>query len=101
MWQNRFGRAAWKMTMRCAIATVRASSVDMKITLPPASAKAAKLTVDLGFRADVDAVRRSSIAMIRAPEASQRAISTFCWLPPESEPTGASIDAQRIPSDPR
>ena len=55
--------------------------------------------MDLGLGADVDAVRRLFDRDDRAPDASQRAINTFCWLPPESEPTGASTEAQRIPSD--
>jgi len=58
-----------------------------------------QLAMDFGLGTDVDACVGSSIAMMRAPDASQRAISTFCWLPPESDPTGASIDAQRIASD--
>ena len=38
----------------------------------------------------------SSRISTRGFVASQRASATFCWLPPESVPTGASIDGVRM-----
>ena len=44
---------------------------------------------DIGFRADVDAARRFVEQQeLRIRSASQRASSTFCWLPPESSRIG-------------
>ena len=48
--------------------------------------------VDLGLRADVDALRRLVEDEDAGSVASQRASATFCWLPPESVPTSAATD---------
>ena len=39
--------------------------------------------VDLRLRSDVDAAGGSSNMSTRAPVASQRVMTTFCWLPPD------------------
>ena len=65
-------------------------SDEMTITDMPLGGELADQAVDLGARADVDAAGR----LVEDQDARLRAsaswpITTFCWLPPESRPTGA------------
>ncbi len=43
-------------------------------------------------------VGSSARMTLTAPRRNGRASETFCWLPPESEPTGCSIEAMRMRS---
>ncbi|MEH3077806.1 MAG: hypothetical protein PGN11_14255 [Quadrisphaera sp.] len=51
--------------------------------------------VQLALGGDVDARVGSSTSSTRGSRSSHLAKSTFCWLPPESAPTGAVGSAAR------
>ena len=69
------------------------ASDDATITGMPAVGDLAQDPVDLGAGADVDALG----GLVgdqhgAASDSSARAITTFCWLPPDSAETVASIE---------
>src|SRR5690606_6180250 len=84
-------------TMRWAIRSTSSSSDEMKTTASPCSESSATLRWMSAF-APTSIPRVGSSRMMSCGEvASQRASSTFCWLPPERLRTSAFGFAGRTP----